>query len=211
MEQLLADPATVLTYINPDAIREHAFVLTRGVYASTAPFYGPVVLNVPVCTTPIMDEHSYYKNTVPVFLTLFGKEFTETFHPRVFSENLEPGSDISEYFSYRKKAIQCKPVVERALNQLLKEVSDESIANALESIDIYQGVDMSADNWSYEEYSNQVKKNIETPICKDDEDEDEDYDEDYDDDDIDFFNLPADPNLMELILAMRAFERTFKN
>ena len=211
LEQLLADPATVLTYINPDAIREHAFVLTRGVYASTAPFYGPVVLNVPVCTTPIMDEHSYHKNTVPVFLTLFGKEFTETFHPRVFSENLEPGSDISEYFSYRKKAIQCKPVVERALNQLLKEVSDESIANALESIDIYQGVDMSADNWSYEEYSNQVKNNIETPICKDDEDEDEDYDEDYDDDDIDFFNLPADPNLMELILAMRAFERTFKN
>ena len=67
-EQLLSDPATVLTYIIPDAIKEHAMGISKGVYASSAPFYGPVVFNFPTCTRPIMDEHSYHKNTVPVFL-----------------------------------------------------------------------------------------------------------------------------------------------
>ena len=59
-------------------------------------------------------------------------------------------------------------VVERALNQLLKEVSDDSIASSLESIDIYQGVDMSVDNWSYEEFLKQTTSNIKTTYEMDD-------------------------------------------
>ena len=168
-EQLLSDPASVLTYIIPDAIKEHAFGISKGVYASSAPFYGPVVFNFPTCIRHIMEEAAVKKNNVPVFLSLFGKEFTETFHPCVHFRGIEPGTDCNQYFSPRMHQIKCKPVVERALNQLLKEVSDDSIASALESIDIYQGVDMSVDNWSYEEFLKQTTSNITTPYEMDDE------------------------------------------
>ena len=168
-EQLLSDPATVLTYIVPDALKERAMGSSDGVYSSTAPFYGPVVLNFPNCIYPILEEFTFKKNSVPVFLNLFGKEFTETLHPCVYYKRIKPGTACNQFFPPLKQQIKCKPVVERALNQLIKEVSDTSIASALESIDIYQGVDMSVDNWSYEEYINEVDGCLDKPVDIDDE------------------------------------------
>ena len=92
-EQLLADPKTVLSYLNPLRLKKHIFKLPEVRNVSSAPFYGPVVFNFPNYSKAVLKETNDDKNTVGVFLTLFGKDFTEALHPRVYFEQVAPDSN----------------------------------------------------------------------------------------------------------------------
>ena len=151
-EQLLADPKTVLSYLNPLELKKHIFKLPEVRNVSSAPFYGPVVFNFPNYSKAVLKETNDDKNTVGVFLTLFGKEFTEALHPRVYFEQVAPNTNCLNFYPHHMRKIECKPIVAKALNEMLTELSDDAIASALESIDIYQGIDKSVDNWNALEY-----------------------------------------------------------
>lgn len=161
LEQLLSDPATVLTYLNYEELNNEIMTNVIG-YASSAPFYGPAVFRFPPCCNVILQETACMNNTVPVFLTLFGKEFTESFYP-IFIFRPDIGHlDYDDFYPNPRSLprIQCKPVVIRALDKMLEELSYESIELALDSIDIYQGVDTSVDNWSKQEYTENLNDSM---------------------------------------------------
>ena len=155
LEQLLTEPAKVLAYLNPEAIRQILCESEEQAYASSAPFYGPVVFNLPFHCLQILKESSMDKNTVAVFLTLFGKEFTQKYHPLVYTQIVEPGTDCTKFFSARKKQVKCKPIVEKALSELLKELNYDAMSSVLGAVDIYQGIDTSVDNWDAQRYADQ--------------------------------------------------------